>query len=74
MATLVLIKEAIGSLKERTGSSLFAINKYIETEKKVRVILLLSISSFGCSGNEKVEMDKPNQFVACSIIHFRPSS
>jgi linker histone H1 and H5 family len=36
MATLILIKEAIVALKERTGSSLPAINKYLETEKKVR--------------------------------------
>jgi hypothetical protein len=36
MATLQLIKEAIVALKERTGSSVVAINKYIETEKKVR--------------------------------------
>jgi hypothetical protein len=36
MATLQLIKEAIGALKERTGSSVVAINKYLETEKKVR--------------------------------------
>jgi linker histone H1 and H5 family len=36
MTTIELIKEAIGALKERTGSSVIAINKYIETEKKVR--------------------------------------
>lgn len=35
MATLLLIKEAIDALKDRTGSSVPAINKYIETEKKV---------------------------------------
>jgi linker histone H1 and H5 family len=36
MATIALIKEAIAALKDRTGSSAMAINKYIETEKKVR--------------------------------------
>lgn len=36
MATISLIKEAILALKERTGSSVVAINKYLETEKKVR--------------------------------------
>lgn len=35
MATLELIKEAILSLKDRTGSSSIAINKWIEAEKKV---------------------------------------
>ena len=35
MATLTLIKEAILALKDRTGSSVQAINKWIETEKKV---------------------------------------
>jgi hypothetical protein len=36
MATISLIKEAIIALKDRTGSSSQAINKYIEGEKKVR--------------------------------------
>ena len=36
MATILLVKEAIVSLKDRTGSSVVAINKYIEGEKKVR--------------------------------------
>jgi linker histone H1 and H5 family len=35
MTTLVLVKEAIGALKERNGSSVIAINKWIESEKKV---------------------------------------
>jgi linker histone H1 and H5 family len=38
MATLTLIKEAIAALKDRTGSSIPAINKWIESEKKVRCI------------------------------------
>ena len=45
MATLSLIKEAITALKDRTGSSVIAINKYLETEKKVS-LLLLSNRSF----------------------------
>jgi hypothetical protein len=40
MATIVLIKEAIVSLKDRTGSSVSAINKFIESEKKVGSILV----------------------------------
>ena len=35
MSTLKIVKEAIAALKDRTGSSLIAINKWIETEKKV---------------------------------------
>ena len=35
MTTLALIKEAITALKDRTGSSTIAINKWIESEKKV---------------------------------------
>lgn len=36
MSTLILIIEAIAALKDRTGSSVLAINKWLETEKKVR--------------------------------------
>lgn len=36
MATIALIKEAIADLKDRTGSSVPAINKWLEAEKKVR--------------------------------------
>jgi linker histone H1 and H5 family len=36
MATISLIKEAIAALKDRTGSSVPAISKWIEGEKKVR--------------------------------------
>ena len=35
MATFLLVKEAILGLKERTGSSVIAINRWIESEKKV---------------------------------------
>ena len=35
MATINQIKEAIVALKDRTGSSIVAINKWLETEKKV---------------------------------------
>ena len=51
MATIALINEAILALKDRTGSSVIAINKYIESEKKVRLVLRLNkafpISLFG---------------------------
>jgi linker histone H1 and H5 family len=36
MTTLSLIKEAIVALKDRSGSSVIAINKFLETEKQVR--------------------------------------
>lgn len=35
MATIALIKEAVAALKERDGSSVQAISKWIESEKKV---------------------------------------
>jgi hypothetical protein len=35
MATIETVKEAIAALKERTGSSVPAINKWIESEKTV---------------------------------------
>jgi hypothetical protein len=35
MTTIEIIKEAVGTLKDRTGSSIPAINKWIESEKKV---------------------------------------
>ena len=35
MATIGLIKEAILALKDRTGSSVIAINKWLESEKNV---------------------------------------
>jgi hypothetical protein len=38
MATIVLIKEAVLAQKERSGSSVIAINKWIESEKKVSPI------------------------------------
>lgn len=37
MTTIELIKEAITALEDRTGSSIVAITKFIESEKKVRV-------------------------------------
>jgi hypothetical protein len=40
MSTLLLIKEAILALKDRSGSSAIAINKYLESEKKVRVVFI----------------------------------
>ena len=36
MTTIATVKEAILALKDRSGSSVQAINKWIETEKKVR--------------------------------------
>jgi hypothetical protein len=36
MATLLIVKKALLDMKDRTGSSLIAINKWIETNEKVR--------------------------------------
>ena len=35
MATLLLVKKSILDMKDRTGSSLIAINKWIEANEKV---------------------------------------
>ena len=35
MATLAIVSKAILDMKDRTGSSLIAINKWIETNEKV---------------------------------------
>ena len=35
MATLALIKEALADIKDRNGSSVIALNKWIEANKKV---------------------------------------
>jgi hypothetical protein len=35
MATIALVKESIVALKDRSGSSVIAINKWIEAERKV---------------------------------------
>jgi hypothetical protein len=39
MATIQLIKEAVMAIKDRSGSSVIAINKWIESEKKVSPII-----------------------------------
>ena len=40
MATIEIVKAAILALKDRTGSSIPAINKWIESEKKVSLSTL----------------------------------
>ena len=48
MSTIEIIKEAVIALKDRTGSSIPAINKWLESEKKVRTIRhVLSTFSIG---------------------------
>ena len=48
MSTIEIIKEAVIALKDRTGSSIPAINKWLESEKKVRNIRhVLSTFSMG---------------------------
>jgi hypothetical protein len=47
MATLEIVKEAVLALKDRTGSSVQAINKWVEAEKNVSWIgRFLPLSSF----------------------------
>ena len=38
MTTIVQVKEAIAALKDRTGSSVVAISKWLESEKKVSAL------------------------------------
>lgn len=42
MATIAVVKECLLALSDRTGSSLPAINKWIESEKKVSVSKVLT--------------------------------
>jgi linker histone H1 and H5 family len=45
MATLSLVKQAIIALKDRTGSSVPAINKYLEQNEKVCAVGLPPIAN-----------------------------
>jgi linker histone H1 and H5 family len=40
MTTIVQVKEAIAALKDRTGSSVVAISKWLDSEKKVSVLAI----------------------------------
>ena len=46
MATLIIIKKAILDMKDRTGSSLPALKKWLETNEKVR--RRIRVVSSGC--------------------------
>jgi hypothetical protein len=60
MTTIVIIKEAILALGDRTGSSVPAITKWIETNKKVCLLQKLSVySSRYC----RLCIDAPLSFV-----------
>lgn len=69
MATLALVKKAILDMKDRTGSSLIAINKWIETNEKVRertrdVGAFLCLSDQFLLWDDKTELQKPHTFCA----------
>ena len=53
MATLKIVKEAIAALKDRTGSSLIAINRWIEAEKKVSQFIVESSHGVCCAFSAK---------------------
>jgi hypothetical protein len=55
MSTILVIKEAITALKDRTGSSVPAITKWIESEKKVSEseMSLMRYSMICCGGVAK---------------------
>ncbi len=52
MATIKLVVEAILALKDRTGSSVIAINKWIESEKDVSD----TVGIFECSQRRTSEL------------------
>ena len=58
MSTLALIKEAIIALKDRTGSSTIAINKWLETEKKVSALPLAQPT--GPSAKRRARVFRPD--------------
>ena len=69
MATLALVQKAVLDMKDRTGSSLIAINKWIETNEKVckktRVVgALLCLCDLFSLRDDKTELQKPHTFCA----------
>jgi len=69
MSTIVIVKKAILDMKDRTGSSLVAINKWIESNEKVSRRneavgpIPLSLVHFTFSV-DKTELQKPHTFCA----------
>ena len=67
MATLALVQKAVLDLKDRTGSSLIAINRWIETNEKVSERTRVVGALFGPHGSilvrdQKTELEKPHTF------------
>lgn len=67
MATLLIVKKAVLDMKDRTGSSLIAINKWIETNEKVRGrARVVALFCFGLAhfyfSVDKTELQKPHTF------------
>lgn len=67
MATLALVQKALLDLKDRTGSSLIAINKWIETNEKVSERTRVVGALFCLYGpfvirDDKIELEKPHTF------------
>ena len=67
MTTISLIKEAILALKDRTGSSVQAINKWIEAEKKVcgAQRKLLRYTQSRLFGGTRVFSQKGHEYLEC---------
>ena len=67
MATILIVKKAVLDMKERTGSSLIAINKWIETNEKVcqrirSVEAILCLIGPFLIRDDKTELQKPHTF------------
>ena len=67
MATLALVQKAVLDMKDRTGSSLIAINKWIETNEKVRerTKVIGDLFCLYCPfiiEDDKIELEKPHTF------------
>lgn len=63
MATIEIIKEALSALKDRTGSSVPAMNKWIESEKNVssiRHVFVQFLRLWIFSGTTKTHIILPN--------------
>ena len=56
MPTLQLVKEALKALKDRNGSSVVAITKWIENEKKVGKITLPTVFIVDAARMEHIKL------------------
>jgi hypothetical protein len=75
MATSKLIEECLLALKERTGSSVIAINKWLLSEKKVSTGIRDFLPQSGivarCSVPSRLETSKNGRCSLCTTAHPR---